>query len=203
MSRKPAMTPLGKLPSLLAAAVLSFLKETRGILRWTIKDLQKSLLITSAEARQVTAVLELQGYIKRAGGPDDWLTTIHGETVSGSKAPRFNRERVEQALSSLQERIKLVNKDLSSPYMVTTAVAFGDFLAGRAQAQAADVGIQLTRRSSQPRDAESAEDKMSKRAFLKKFRAKNVNLHLVFYEAWMSERSHRALLSSHPQSRPS
>ena len=36
----------------------------------------------------ITALLQLQGYIEPAGR-DEWLTTLSGETVSGSKTPRL------------------------------------------------------------------------------------------------------------------
>jgi DNA-binding IclR family transcriptional regulator len=49
--------------SLSAAAVLSFLKETRGMPSWNLKDLTKSLRISAAGAKRATALLEVQGYI--------------------------------------------------------------------------------------------------------------------------------------------
>lgn len=172
---------------------MSFLKETRGALTWTSKDLQKSLLISAAEATQVIAALELQGYLKRAGTSDEWMTTINGEAVSGSKTPRFSREAVEASLSALRERLRSVNKNANSGYKVIEAVAFGDFLAGRAQAQAVDVGIQLVGRKVAHGDAESAKERTSKSAFLKTLRARDLKLNLVFYEPWMKGRSHRNL----------
>lgn len=72
--------------------------------------------------------LELQGYVKEAENSQEWLTTLNGEAVSGSKLPRFDREGVEKSLSSLAERIKFDNKDPRSPYKVAQAVAFGDFI---------------------------------------------------------------------------
>lgn len=112
---------------------MSFLKETRGLLTWTIKDLQKSLLIGATQAREVIAALGLQAYVKQAENPHEWLTTINGEAVSGSNPPRFSREAVEKSLAALRERIKFINKDSGSPYKIAQAVAFGDFLRGSAQ----------------------------------------------------------------------
>jgi hypothetical protein len=57
-----------------AVAVLSFLKETRGMPSWNLKDLSNSLRISVAQAKQATALLELQGYIERASD-GRWLTT--------------------------------------------------------------------------------------------------------------------------------
>jgi hypothetical protein len=171
-----------------------FLKETRGMLVWSVKDLQKSLLMAASQAREVTAALELQVYIKRSDeNAREWVTTLNGETVSGSKAPRFARESVEQALASLGDRIRESNKDSGSPFKVDTAVAFGDFLLGQAQAQAADAGIQLVARESKGGERESASSAKRKRDFLRRLRAKNLKLNLVPYEAWMSGRSHRNL----------
>src|SRR5579863_2212144 len=131
--------------SVSAAAAFSFLKETKGLLTWTPSDLAKSLKISLAQAKQVLAALQMQGYIKpHATG--EWLTTLAGETVSGAKTPRFTPEGIEEALANLRSRIKLVNQDSKSPYKITDAAAFGDFLSGQARAQAADVGIQLVRR---------------------------------------------------------
>lgn len=178
------------------AAVMSFLKETRGLLTWAVKDLQKSLLITAAQAHQVIAALELQGYIKQSeDNPEEWLTTLNGEAVSGSKPPRFTREGVEKALASMRERIEQINKDSGSPYTVADAVAFGDFLGGRAQAQAADVGIRLVLRRSKGSDSEPVGAAKRKRDFLKKLRARDLQVNLVPYEPWMSGRSHRSLLA--------
>ena len=117
--------------SIPAAAAISFMRETRGLVSWTVKDLQRSLLIPVPQARDVIQALELQGYVKHAENSQEWLTTLNGEAVSGSKLPRFDREGVGKSLSSLAERIKFVNKDPRSPYKVAQAVAFGDFLSNR------------------------------------------------------------------------
>jgi hypothetical protein len=180
--------------SISGSAAMSFLKETRGLLTWTSHDVQKSLLVSAAEARQVIAVLELQGYVKQAEDEHQWMTTIHGEAVSGSKAPRFKTESVDASLSALRERLRSGNRDAHSGWIVTEAVAFGDFLAGRAQAQAADVGIQLGSPGQAARNSESAKERTSKLAFLKTLRARDLRLKLQFYERWMSERSHHDLL---------
>jgi hypothetical protein len=56
------------------------------------------------------------------------MTTPAGEAVSDAKTTRFSRESAEQAVESLRERIKEVNKDAKSAFKITEAVAFGDFL---------------------------------------------------------------------------
>jgi len=138
-----------KLPALPAQAALSFLKDTKGTLTWSAGDLAESLKINRREAEQVLIVLQAQGYAQPASGKAQWRTTSAGETVSGAKPPRFTREHVEQALGDLQVRIRQNNKDPNSPFRITAAVAFGDFLLpDRARVQAADVGISLARSES-------------------------------------------------------
>jgi hypothetical protein len=156
------------------------------MLTWTIKDLQRSLLITAVQTREVIAALQIQGYVKRTeGNPNEWTTTLNGETVSGSKLPRFDRESVESALARLKQRIESVNSDSHAPYRVVTAIAFGDFLSARARVQAADVGIAL---------APHTEERETKSEFLKRLRARDLRLNLVPYEPWMRGRSHREVL---------
>ena len=87
----------------------------------------------------------MQGYAGETGD-NEWLTTAAGEIVSGSKQPRFHRESVYGALSTLFDRIAAINKDCKAGFKITEAVAFGDFLTGRANCQTADVGIELARR---------------------------------------------------------
>src|SRR3984957_8523722 len=119
--------------SVSAAAAFSFLKETKALLTWTLSVPAKSLKISLAEAKQVLAALEMQGYIK-PHGTGEWLTTLAGESVSGAKTPRFTPESIEEALAALRTRIKLVNQDSKAAYKITDAVAFGDFLSGQARA---------------------------------------------------------------------
>ena len=78
-----------------AAEALSFLKETRGAATWTDRDLAKSLNISLPEAKQVLAVMELQGYVEPAGTSKKWRTTELGDLVSSAKSPRFTRKAVE------------------------------------------------------------------------------------------------------------
>jgi len=214
----PSRRPQAALPSLPAEAALSFLKDTKGTLTWTSRDLSVSLNINPREADQALAFLHAQGYAQPAsasgGAKNQWLTTPAGETVSGAKPPRFTRERVEQALADLQSRIQQNNKAPNSPFRVNSAVAFGDFLLpDRARVQAADVGISLARREArsghlkvakrraavtpaaiaqpQPRSASEAQ---AERDFLRQLRAKSAPLSLRPYADWMRQRSHRTLL---------
>ena len=184
----------GHLQSLPATAVLSFLKDTRGALSWNVRDLRKSLNIGEAEAAQVMAVMQLQGYaaLESAGG--EWLTTQNGNIVSGSKEPRFAREKVLQAISELRARMQAVNKDSHAPYRVETGVAYGDFLSGRERVQAADVGIELAPRTPMKSSTISARESAARRAFLRLLRNRDARLALQPYEEWMSARSHRKLL---------
>jgi hypothetical protein len=220
----PSLRAQPTLPSLPAEAALSFLKDTKGTLTWSSHDLAETLKIPGREADQVLAFLQAQGYAQpassQAGSKYQWLTTLAGETVSGAKPPRFTRDRVEQALADLQARIQENNKDPKSPFLVTSAVAFGDFLlSDRARVQAADVGITLAERRSPPhkiggiirnRHAKlakagpqsaapqptprSATEAQAERAFFRSLRAKSALLSLRPYADWMRRRSHRQLL---------
>jgi hypothetical protein len=179
--------------SLPAAALLSFLKETRGIPNWTVRDLAKSLKIGRVEVKQALAILQIQGYVKPCASKDEWMTTSAGEVVSGSRFPRYSRETVEQSLASFTDHLKRVNQDLSAEYKIADAVAFGDFLSGRARVQAADVGIRL-----EPRNREAHENSASEHgrqeAFLKQLRGRTPLVNLHPYAEWMGARTHRNLL---------
>jgi Mn-dependent DtxR family transcriptional regulator len=172
-------------------AAFSFLRETSGRVTWTTADLARTLRITPGEAKNVTAVLELQGYIKPHGS--EWMTTIAGEQVSDAKPPRFTREAVEKALEDLQGRIEKVDRDPKAPYRVTEAVAFGDFLSGQPRVQAADVGVQLTAKGRAAGES-SAQERAAQDGFLRELRARSAILHIMPYESWMSRRAHRRLI---------
>src|SRR3984893_8966525 len=145
------------LPSVPAEAALSFLKDTKGALVWSARDLADTLKINRPEAEQILAFLQAQGYAQparseqvdereSARSADQWITTPAGETVSGAKPPRFTRESIEQALAALKGRIKQSNQDPQAPFRITDAIAFGDFLLpDRARVQSAEVGIRLKR----------------------------------------------------------
>ena len=180
-----------RIPSIPMAEVLSFIKETRGAVTWTAQEMVDTLKISRQDAEQVIAILQLQGYVKPALESQGWLTTLNGETVSGSKAPRFTPEKISEALSDLQKKIKTVNQDRKSEYQVSEAVAFGDFLSGRSRVQAADVGMRLVARKGRAGERNSAREEM---AFLKQLRAKSALVQLHRYESWMSHRSHRRLV---------
>jgi predicted DNA-binding transcriptional regulator YafY len=137
--RKTPATVAQATPALPPAAALSFLKETRENPGWAAQDMAKSLNVSVAIARQVIPFLQAQGYIEASDG-GGWLTTASGDAVSGSRPPRFNVEAVEAALSALAGRIKAADQDASARFRVAKAVAFGDFLSGRARVQAVDVG---------------------------------------------------------------
>jgi hypothetical protein len=177
-----------------AAEALSFLKEVKGAVTWTDRDLAKSLNVNMAEAKEVLAVMELQGYVESAGTTKKWRTTEQGDLVSGAKSPRFTREGVEQGLSTIRDRIQAVNQDTNAPYRVSEAVAFGDFLSERPRLQAADIGIRLVPRKSGANQTETAREHAAEEAFLKELRGKTASLHIQRYEEWMSARSHLKLL---------
>jgi hypothetical protein len=202
LRHKPAPAPIGrnsnpsvqtpKTLSLPIAAVWSFLKDTRGAISWSTQELARSLKISAVEAQRVAEVLQLQGYIKQHG-TGQWITTISGETVSGSKTPRFTLERIENVLASLSKRIKEINEGSQAQFKITVAVAFGDFLDGRARVQAPDVGIQLVRRIAAAAAAGAAQEHSAERAFLKSLRGNTPILNIQPYQTWMSDRPHRRL----------
>jgi hypothetical protein len=116
-------------------------------------------------------------------------------TISGAKTARFTREAVEQALPALHDRIQAINSDPNAEYAVSEAVVFGDFLSDQARVQAADVGIRLTPHKANSEGSRSAVVHKAEEAFLKQLRGKSAGLHIGAYEPWMSDRSHRELLS--------
>ena len=212
------------IPSLPAEAALSFLKDTKGALAWTTRDLADTLKINRAEAQQALNFLMAQGYVQPARAKGEFLTTPAGETVSGAKAPRFTRESVQQALQALADRIQQNIKNPEAPFRVTDAVAFGDFLIpDRARVQSADVGINLIRRASSSQspaqspsksrsgrhkvdnstssppssfvaNVHSASEAKAERNFLRELRARSAHLNLRPYADWMRQRSHRELV---------
>ena len=156
-----------------------------------MRDFHDSLNIGAKDAKQILAILQMQGYVQQKDDTDEYLTTASGEAVSGSKLPRMKRESVEQALSTITGRIAAVNRDPRAKFSIQKAVAFGDFLSKRPQVQAADVGMMLT--PCTPLSGNEGNDE-EERIFLKQLQAKNRFVHIQRYQPWMSERSHRKLL---------
>lgn len=194
MAKKKTKTGTAVMPAVSAAAVMSFLKDTRGSVTWTARDLAETLGIATAEVAKVLAIMEMQGYVKPTQGSKEWLTTSAGETVSGSKLPHYTRERIEAVLSALKQRIAAARKDFKSPFKITAAVAFGDFLGDQARVQAPDVGIEFARRKTDESTHGSATESKERLAFLKQLRGKNTPLNLQPYQEWMSKRSHVKLV---------
>jgi hypothetical protein len=174
---------------ILAAELLSFLKEAAAPPTWTEKDLANTLKITLSQAKEAAAVLQLQGYIEPVGNTGKWRATEQGDVVSGAKPPRFTPKSVHDALAGLRDRIRAANSDPGAPYKITDAVAFGDFLRDAARVQAAEVGIRLVPRSDAAA-VPSAVDHAAALDFLKQLRGRAALLHVLPYESWMSSRSH-------------
>jgi len=198
--RGPKTAP-SLLPTIPAEAALSFLKDTKGALTWTARDLADTLKIDRREAERALAFLQAQGYVQPQGTKGQWITTPAGETVSGAKPPRFTPESVQQALTALKDRIRDNNKNRQAPFRITDAVAFGDFLLpDRARVQSADIGIRLARREDSQRknpstvEPRSASDAKAERDFLRELRAKSTHVTLRPYADWMRRRSHVELL---------
>jgi hypothetical protein len=175
--------------SMPAAEALSFLRDTRGVSTWTARDMSESLKIGLIDAKHVIAILELQGYVKRATN-DEWMTTLSGEEVSGSRIPRYTRQRIERALEELRIRIAGINRDPKAGYKIEEAVAFGDFLSERPRVQSAEVGVRLLRRGDGA-DSNSAEERKTQQTFLRRLQGRGGLLHVRPFEEWMSARTHR------------
>ena len=171
------------------AELTSFLRDY-GTGTWTERDLLTCLRIHAEQAREVISILQLEGYIERAGTTTKWRTTDAGRAVSGAKTPRFTPASVETALNALRDRIHAMNADPNAMYTVTQAVAFGDFLRDLPRVQAASVGISLESRKPEPPNTAAKHMK----AALKQLRGKSAMLNVQLYEPWMSARSHRDLL---------
>ena len=198
--RGPKTAP-SLLPTIPADAALSFLKDTKGALTWTARDLADTLKIDRREAERALGFLQAQGYVQPRGTKGQWLTTPGGETVSGAKSPRFTPESVQQALTALKDRIRGNNKNRQAPFRIIDAVAFGDFLfPDRARVQSADVGIRLSHREDSQRkniatvEPRSASDAKAERNFLRELRAKSTHVTLRPYADWMRQRTHHDLL---------
>jgi hypothetical protein len=182
-------------PAIPAETALSFLKDTKGMLTWSLRDLTDTLKMNRREAEEVIALLVAQGYVKSANERDEWMTTSAGESVSRAKPPRFARESVEKAVESLKERIKEVNKESKAVFRITEAVAFGDFLLSDSpRVQPAAVGISLTRRGVAAGEFQTASDARTEDVFLRQLRGKTALLNIRRYEDWMGKRSHLNLL---------
>ena len=193
-STKPSSTAQPNVKvSLPAAALFSFLKETRGTPTWTLHDMTRVLNISSAAAKQALVMLEMQGYAKPTESKGEWLRTPAGESVSSSKMPRYSRESVEQSLASFADHLNRVNEDSSAEYKIAEAVAFGDFLSKRARLQAADIGIKLEPRNRAARE-NSASEYEHQQTFLKQLRGRTPLVNLHPYADWMSARTHRCLM---------
>jgi len=179
------------MPAIPVEEVMSFLRQTRSALTWSEQEIADSLRISRSEAGRVVELLALQGYVKRSSVDNNWITTIDGEAVSGSKPPRFGRERVEKALIDLKDRITTVNRDRRPAFHIADAVAFGDFLLGIRRVQSAEVGVRLVARARANGPSHSAHGESE---FLRLMRGKGGLLRLQSYQPWMSSRSHRRLV---------
>ena len=181
----------GPPPTIPADAALSFLRETRGLSTWSVRDMANPLNISLDEAKQVIAVLEMQGYVNQFKS-DEFMTTFAGESISGSKPPRYTRERIERALETLCKRIAQINRDSGAPFRITQAVAFGDFLSDRTRFQPVEIGVELEPRKSAA--ISIVRKGATRQQFLRQLRDKLGVIQFRAFEPWMTERTHRNLL---------
>jgi hypothetical protein len=175
------------MPTIPIAAVFSFLKDMRGALTWSEKDLIATLKVAQKDAGTILVLLQMQGYVQKTEN-GEWLTTAAGEIVCGSKSPRFSLANVDHALTALSARIANMNRDSHSDFKISKAIAFGDFLNRPAKCQAADVAVEL-----RPRVAGSDLDRTNERKFLRRIAAASRFLRVQPYQEWMTGRSHRRL----------
>jgi hypothetical protein len=83
------------------------------------------LKVKAGDAQQIMATLEMLGYAEPVPGKKGaWRNTQAGNTVAAAKPPRFNRERVLEALEELRTRAEQMNADPASPSRVTELIAF-------------------------------------------------------------------------------
>lgn len=183
------------IPDLPAAALLSFIKQVTADSSWDAKRLAEILNVKAADVPQLTGMLEMLGYAEPV--PDKtntWRNTAAGNTVSGAKPPRFKHDAVLKALGDLRARVEEMNAATTSPFQVTSLIAFGDFLDKQPKAQAADVGVGLTPAKSHHDDPATAVEHKREEHFLTDLKAKSTMLHLHPIEDWMRNRSHQDLL---------
>src|SRR5262245_5660782 len=105
------------LPDIPLDALLSFLKDTRGAVDWSVKELRECLKLDARQAEQLLAILEMQGYVARAG--DEWLTTEVGERNSQPDKPHISFARVTDALNTLKDRIEVLNRHKRAEFKIT------------------------------------------------------------------------------------
>ena len=181
----PKKTSQNGMPDISLPAILSFLKDTKGLVTWKLQEMAETVGISEAEAGRVIPILQVQGYVQPSD--DEWMTTAAGEAVSGARTPRFTLKIVHDALEKLTERITSFNESKNS-VRVDKAVAYGDFLGENPRVQAADVGIRF---AGAKRSIHVAPDQ---RALFTKLREKSQQLHLRPFEDWMTKRTHRKLI---------
>ena len=88
-----------------------------------------------------------------------------GESVSGSKMPRYSRETVEQSLASLADHLKLVNQDSSTEYKTRTrlhsAISYPNALAFRLRMSVSGLSLEMRWRTIHIGPASEAGKKLS------------------------------------------
>lgn len=180
-----------------APALLSVLKQLGSEPFWDAKRLAAILDLKTTDVPQVLATLQMLGYIEPAPGKKRaWRNTAAGNTVSGTKPPRFNRDSVLEAIQELRKRAGEMNGDPSVPFRIKGLLAFGDFLDERPKVQAADVGVALVPRRPQEAGPETAVERKHEEQALAGLKAKSAMLQLHRLEDWMRRRAHQDLQPS-------
>jgi hypothetical protein len=140
-------------PSLPAAAILSFLRQSADREAWTAADLARMLGVSSTDAEQAIAIMAAAGYITPVVKPRGvWRNTVVGNTVAGApKAKPVARKTAEKNLEAFVGRVREVNADPRFLYRVEQAVVFGPFAITNEPVRTLDVAIQLV-----PKESDSA-----------------------------------------------
>ncbi len=101
---------LGSMPNIPVAAVFSFLKDKRGALSWTLRELTRTLNISEQDARSVLTILKLQGYVSETSD-NELLTTVT------PREPASGRDQVNYFLKQLRGKSRFLNLRPYEPWM--------------------------------------------------------------------------------------
>jgi hypothetical protein len=132
-------------PSLPAAAILTFLRQSADREAWTAADLARMLGVSPTEAEQAIAIMAVAGYIEPVAKPSGvWRNTVVGNTVAGvPRAKPVARKTAEKNLEAFVGRVREVNADPRFLYRVEQAVVFGPSAITNEPVRTIDVALRL------------------------------------------------------------
>ncbi|MBI1895824.1 MAG: hypothetical protein HYS04_04705 [Acidobacteria bacterium] len=146
-----------------AAAVRDFLKQASELPQWTLKDLQKLLVLDTATARTVARTLESFGYAEPIeGARGAYRNTAPGNLMAGvSRAGTITRETAASKLDEFLERVATVNEDDHYLFRVKRALLYGPYLIKGAKVKDIDLAVELEPKT---RDRHQHEARLARRA---------------------------------------